>query len=591
MILTGIRKPFKITINEATTGGHWITITDEDGISTHIFLSGGGNVTKGPSNLIGANIAHLPEGPHRTEHHKEGVTPKDHNKHPQYTEHPDKVRVFGKHGPGHGYLVDNPLPNIPKEEHKARLEKALALAREQHAHEKVKSGTAEAHDIQASKKFNALRSLHATGDITAEQLESGHARINKEYREARLNRAKKLAEDAEKKKQLTAQSQDNDSTTKTSNTNPSNTPNVKKASHAEMPDPWYSTPKQMHAMAKTPEGLQHLKNALQNPPTPLTKYQEDRIKYIISKYQHSIVPHQIPEQSTTVTANSASNSYKVFNALKNTLPQDLNAMEHASKSISDDLLAEGISNEDAINISNELNLYKISASNDVQSMVKSLLVKWSETSGDTDTVALLLQHAADEELGVGCWKTAKPAHCKSEEVWQEVLNIAKNSENTYSILKKVVRSQYNNTQKWFKENNITHVTVFRGMGVHSPEYTDYINNNSSEDVDVYHSQEGEIPLNPISSFSFNSEEALGFLGKENKHKQEKRVVLMGNIPVQHVMSTFATGYGGLPEKELTVLGYKFPWTIVHATDSHDAKKYFDNNNLSYGAMDSVYSNR
>src|SRR5205085_11731227 len=113
----GVAVAITHAVREAGTG-HWVTIEDHEGLTTHLFIGTGGLVEKGPRHLVGANIKHLPPSPGRygNTHHPEGQTPTGHDAHPHYTEHQFSTRVYGTHGPGHGYLVATPLRELTEDE-------------------------------------------------------------------------------------------------------------------------------------------------------------------------------------------------------------------------------------------------------------------------------------------------------------------------------------------------------------------------------------------------------------------------------------------------------------------------------------------
>ena len=76
-------------------GGHWVTIA-ENGEETHIFIGGGGLITKGPSHLLGAHIGHLPAFEGRTLiRHRDGHEPAGARDHPSYAEHTPSAKGEG----------------------------------------------------------------------------------------------------------------------------------------------------------------------------------------------------------------------------------------------------------------------------------------------------------------------------------------------------------------------------------------------------------------------------------------------------------------------------------------------------------------
>jgi phosphohistidine phosphatase SixA len=145
-------EPFQFA---AGGGGHWITLhggedgEEGEGHGVHVYVTGGGRVTKGPKGLIGADLGHLSKHSHHVTHHPEGHTPKGAKSHPSYHEHQDKVHVYGRKGPGVGYDVKNPLPKLSEDETKAALAQA---------HGEVKP-KAEAKPAQEENPFNTPKGL------------------------------------------------------------------------------------------------------------------------------------------------------------------------------------------------------------------------------------------------------------------------------------------------------------------------------------------------------------------------------------------------------------------------------------------------
>lgn len=157
-------------LREALSGGHWLTIEDEEGVATHIYVShGGGNgkkgqVIAGPSHLIGANIAHLPPAPHfRTTEHKEGHTPAGATSHPSYTEHNFTKKVYGKFGPGVGKEVPNPL----EDKTEAEAHTAFNAAHNESRAQAGKEGPAPTKEQIAFKAMKAKADADLAAKSTA----------------------------------------------------------------------------------------------------------------------------------------------------------------------------------------------------------------------------------------------------------------------------------------------------------------------------------------------------------------------------------------------------------------------------------------
>jgi len=171
-------------------GGHWVTLQGEDeGGGVHLFVGGGGTITKGPSTLVGQNITHLSS--HPMTHHPEGHTPAGATSHPSYTEAKDKApeKATGKDkttdegtalkGRGKPYAreqgadqgkekstkasagksQDDTKPTAGVEQSKERAEAGLETARDQVRAKQVATGATGDAQAKADTESNAVTSL------------------------------------------------------------------------------------------------------------------------------------------------------------------------------------------------------------------------------------------------------------------------------------------------------------------------------------------------------------------------------------------------------------------------------------------------
>lgn len=167
--------------------------------------------------------------------------------------------------------------------------------------------------------------------------------------------------------------------------------------------------------------------------------------------------------------------------------------------------------------------------------VQARLNLWAETSGDSDPRAIMMQRAVAEEFGL---EDAALNHLKRDsQVWAESDPVKMGNEEKYKIDRKVARAEYDATQRWFKEKNITHVSLFRGMSGVPPAV-------KGESV--------EVTMQPASSWSIHYRTAHDFA---TERKNPGSVIAM-RIPVSRVLSTAVTGRGCLNEGEVVVLGGK-----------------------------------
>lgn len=183
-----------------------------------------------------------------------------------------------------------------------------------------------------------------------------------------------------------------------------------------------------------------------------------------------------------------------------------------------------------------------------QANVSLLVSGWAGTSNDSSVQSLAMQDSAIKEFGLKDtqgWKTIVSDSVKTE--------LDKNGDMYQAFL----RAQYDSTQQFFKENKITDVTAYRGFdftGTSDDNLPDWAKGPMSSDS-AYHGK-GDIPLRPLSSFSYSWTTAHPFAGYGGNG-----LLISGKIPVARILSTAVTGLGCLGERELVVLGGKDEWTI------------------------------
>lgn len=159
-------------------------------------------------------------------------------------------------------------------------------------------------------------------------------------------------------------------------------------------------------------------------------------------------------------------------------------------------------------------------------MVQNALDKWADTSGDHDGTAVQYQNAV-----------------------QEVFNLDPESRNVYPELKDGIKShasqreyikvEYANTQQFFKDVGITHVTLYRGF---NDRYSDRLYDGPTE-----------VLMQPASSWTTDPTIARSF-SEAYGTRGNQAVMLTARVPVERILSTAVTGRGCLSEAEVLVLG-------------------------------------
>lgn len=119
----------------------------------------------------------------------------------------------------------------------------------------------------------------------------------------------------------------------------------------------------------------------------------------------------------------------------------------------------------------------------------------------------------------------------------------------------LLRAQYDATQQWFADRGISEIAVSRGMkwaaGQQAPTWVP-----DTKDA----TDDGQVPLNVLSSFSTRTDVASFFADRE-LYEDTVSVRIHGTVPVSRIVATPRTGFGCLAEAEVVVLDGPGQWTI------------------------------
>ena len=184
--------------------------------------------------------------------------------------------------------------------------------------------------------------------------------------------------------------------------------------------------------------------------------------------------------------------------------------------------------------------------------VSKIVSQWAETAGDSDKVSLAIQQAARDEFGL----TNTAYMDLSQETRGQTYNEYRDNGDIYRAF---LRAQYNATQKFFAERGIKTVDAYRGMSFEDEglqETPDWVTPLLKTEA---LNQSADVPLRPLSSFSYEEQTAIDF-SKDNIYAKYALVQRV-KIPVEQVLSCALTGIGCLSEKELVVLGGTIPSKI------------------------------
>ena len=179
-----------------------------------------------------------------------------------------------------------------------------------------------------------------------------------------------------------------------------------------------------------------------------------------------------------------------------------------------------------------------------------VLDTWAKSSTDSNPFSLALQKAAEQEFGL----TEPSNHYRTD-------NLSKNpdgiTESEYKRLtsnaqfmnglRKILRAQYDDTQKALSDMDAKEVTVWRGI-----KDTGKV---LGKDQVLTPAQ---VKTNPLSSFSISPDVASSFTS------EKLGAIIISKIPANDILSLSTTGIGCYNEREVVVLGrphssYVYAW--------------------------------
>lgn len=204
--------------------------------------------------------------------------------------------------------------------------------------------------------------------------------------------------------------------------------------------------------------------------------------------------------------------------------------------------------------------------------ISNLVSRWAETSHNSSVVSIAMQESATKEFnltGIGTWDESENTDEMNQDLAQSVQSeLTKNGDMYQAFL----RAQYDSTQQFFKDNGISQVTAYRGFKFDG-EYNTQLTPDEQvpgampswavpEEQDDFNDDgntwNADIPLRPLSSFSYDPNQASNFAG--SGYTDTGRMIA-GVVPVSRVLSTAVTGNGCLNEREMVLLGGTDKWTV------------------------------
>ena len=188
-----------------------------------------------------------------------------------------------------------------------------------------------------------------------------------------------------------------------------------------------------------------------------------------------------------------------------------------------------------------------------QAGVTAMVSQWAQTSNDSSPISLAIQETAAKEFGI-----ENHADWNTELVKGQVQDKIEKFGDVYSAF---LHAQYDNTQEFLKQQNISSVTVYRGMKELSEEQMAEIKTNSKQDV----------AFRPLTSWSLDEAAAFKFAGEAYQGVVlENAAMFRADIPVENILSIPVTGVGCLHESEVVAFGGQ------HSVEVVPVKTWYEN---------------
>jgi hypothetical protein len=171
-------------------------------------------------------------------------------------------------------------------------------------------------------------------------------------------------------------------------------------------------------------------------------------------------------------------------------------------------------------------------------MVNGLIATWASTSADHHELALAMQKAVADEMGV-----TPPERFTDRVEWMD-------AEELYNAhgeaLRAFVRAMYEETQDALAKKGIDQLLLYRGMTLP----TSVARPEGSGGASL---RQGEVLLQPASSFSYTYGTTKPF-ARDSSNRSDDGVVIAVQVPRERVLASASTGWGCLEETEFVILG-------------------------------------
>jgi hypothetical protein len=192
-----------------------------------------------------------------------------------------------------------------------------------------------------------------------------------------------------------------------------------------------------------------------------------------------------------------------------------------------------------------------------QDKVSSLLRSWANSANDDNLTSLAMQEVATKTFNL-----QNTAEWTSTNQYSSKAQVADEIKNNGKIYEAFLTSQYDATQQFFKDRNISSLEIYRGVIATDP----------SEKLPT--GDNVEVTARPLSSWSTSEDTASWFASADNAPAVHADKYLDGAIfhaivPASQVFALPITGIGCYGENEVVLLGGTFK------TDSQDYASWFN----------------
>ena len=198
--------------------------------------------------------------------------------------------------------------------------------------------------------------------------------------------------------------------------------------------------------------------------------------------------------------------------------------------------------------------------------VAAVIDSWASSSMDHSLPAWVIQMSAGEEFADIVGENNLLAFRNDHREAKEASTLHGNAKIAMNIVggsvRKILRAMYENTQETLAKAGVEQVPVYRGLTLAAEDmgegvsmfnaagYKSRSHAMREDRLGIQYVRKGRVNMNPISSFSTDYRTSLSFSTMGDGFQS----IITALVPRERILSTFTTGFGCMPEHELTILG-------------------------------------